>query len=66
VEAHTNRALIKRAREVVVVADNSKLGRVAFARICTLEDADVLITDESADGGQIAALRAAGLAVDQV
>src|SRR5213079_353849 len=34
VEAHTNRALIERARSVVVVADSSKIGLVAFARIC--------------------------------
>ena len=37
VEAHTNRALIARARRVVVVADSSKIGQIAFARICGLE-----------------------------
>ena len=36
IEAHTNRALIERARHVVVVTDSSKLGRVAFAQICPL------------------------------
>jgi DeoR family transcriptional regulator of aga operon len=34
VEAHTNRALIERSRSVVVVADSSKIGLVAFAQIC--------------------------------
>ncbi len=37
VEAHTNFALIERARRVVVVADGSKVGQVAFARICAVD-----------------------------
>src|SRR5262245_49562426 len=36
VEAHTNLALIRRADRVVVVADSSKIGRSAFARICDI------------------------------
>jgi DeoR family transcriptional regulator of aga operon len=66
VEAHTNGALIARARRVVVVADSSKLGQVAFARICGLEDADELITDGDADAGEVEAVRAAGLEVTLV
>ena len=34
VEAHTNAVMIGCARRVVVVADSSKIGKVAFARIC--------------------------------
>src|SRR5919204_353357 len=63
VEAHTNRALIERARRVVVVADSSKLGLVAFARICELRDVDELITDTEAEDGTIEALREAGAQV---
>lgn len=63
VEAYTNRALIRRARHVVVVADSSKLGRVAFARICTVADVHELITDEEADTAQVQALRAAGVKI---
>lgn len=63
VEAYTNRALIRRARQVIVVADSSKLGRVAFARICSVEEVDELITDDKADPDQVAALVAVGLRV---
>jgi DeoR/GlpR family transcriptional regulator of sugar metabolism len=45
-EAETNRALIARAREVVVVADSSKWGTVGLADFGPLSVADVLITDE--------------------
>jgi hypothetical protein len=37
VEARTNRAMIDRARKVIVVADGSKVGRMAFAQICQLD-----------------------------
>ena len=52
IEAHTNRALIDRASQVTVVADSSKIGKVAFARICELSDVDELITDDGADAGR--------------
>ena len=61
VEAHTNRALIKRARRAIVVADGSKLGKVAFARICELGEVDELIADEAADPDRLDELRKAGL-----
>lgn len=63
VEAHTNRALIDRARRAIVVADGSKVGRVAFAEISPLERVRELITDGSADPVAIAAIREAGVAV---
>jgi DeoR family transcriptional regulator of aga operon len=66
VEAHTNRALIERARRVVVAADSSKVGQVAFARICDLDEVHELITDSSADRGQVEAIRAAGVVVTLV
>ena len=47
-EAQINRLLARRAREVVVVADSSKLGRSAFARICGVAEIDVLVTDTDA------------------
>jgi DeoR family transcriptional regulator, aga operon transcriptional repressor len=63
IEAGTNRALIERADRVTVVADSSKLGKVAFARICELTDVSELITDDGADPAQVAALQERGLAV---
>jgi DeoR family transcriptional regulator, aga operon transcriptional repressor len=47
-EASTNRLMASRARRVVVVADGSKLGAQAFARICSIEEIDALITDGTA------------------
>jgi DeoR family transcriptional regulator of aga operon len=65
-EAATNRALIERSRRVVVVADASKLGRVAFASICPLAAVDELITDAGADLVALRRLRATGLEVTVV
>jgi DeoR family transcriptional regulator, aga operon transcriptional repressor len=65
-EAAVNAAMIARARRAIVVADATKLGRRALARICVLADVDELITDATADRAQLAALGAAGLAVTTV
>ena len=62
-EAHTNRALIERARRALVVADSSKIGQTAFARICTADQVHELITDSVADTDELAALREAGIAI---
>jgi DeoR family transcriptional regulator of aga operon len=66
VEAHTNRVLLERARTVIAVADSSKIGRVAFARICSLEAVDELITDQAADPSAVASMREAGVVVTTV
>jgi DeoR family transcriptional regulator of aga operon len=66
IEAHTNRTLMERARRVVVVADGSKVGRVAFAQICASDRVHELITDASADGAARAALGEAGVEVTVV
>jgi DeoR family transcriptional regulator of aga operon len=63
VEAHTNGILIERARRVIVVADGSKVGRLAFARICGIGDVQELITDASADAGELARIEDAGVRV---
>lgn len=66
VEAHTNRVLLERARLVVAVADSSKLGLVAFARICPLDAVDELITDVAVYPSTLEAIREAGVAVTTV
>jgi DeoR family transcriptional regulator of aga operon len=57
---------VRQARRCVVLADSSKLGKVAFARICPVTAVDMLITDEDADDAQLAPLRDAGLEVQLV
>jgi DeoR family transcriptional regulator of aga operon len=45
-EAAVFRAMTRRAKQVVVVADSSKVGMVSPAVICSAGDIDVLITDD--------------------
>jgi DeoR family transcriptional regulator of aga operon len=66
IEAHTNRTMIERARRVVVVADSSKLGRVAFAQICPVEAVHELITDAGAPAEIAAGIADAGVTVTRV
>jgi DeoR family transcriptional regulator, aga operon transcriptional repressor len=66
VEAHTNRVLIERARRVVVVTDGSKVGKLAFARICALDAVQEVITDASADATELGRIEAAGVLVSRV
>ena len=44
-EASINRLMGRQARQVIIVADSSKVGQRAFARICTPAEIDVLVTD---------------------
>ena len=53
--AHSNR--------VVIVADSSKIGKVAFARICEAAAIDELITDNAADETTVKALSDSGVRV---
>ncbi|MER5647411.1 hypothetical protein [Streptosporangium sp. NPDC002524] len=53
------------AHRVVVVADSSKLGARAFARICPCEDIDVLVTDGDAPAVTVRRFAEAGIEVVQ-
>jgi DeoR family transcriptional regulator of aga operon len=44
-EAAISRAMVRRAREVVVVADSSKVGMTSHAVICGIQRINVLVTD---------------------
>jgi DeoR family transcriptional regulator of aga operon len=66
VEAHTNGVMIQHAKRVVLVADGSKLGKVAFARICEASAVDELITDRAGDPAAVRALTETGIRVTQV
>jgi DeoR/GlpR family transcriptional regulator of sugar metabolism len=62
-EASINRLMGKQARKVVIVADSSKVGRRAFARICVPAEIDVLVTDTGISAENVALLEAAGIDV---
>ncbi len=55
-EAQAKRAMIESAREVIVVADHSKLGRISFCQFCPLTRISCLITDAGAPSEFLAAL----------
>lgn len=62
-EAEVKRAMISASREVVVVADSSKLGVTEAARICHMADVDVVVTDSSAPGDLVSLLEQSGASV---
>jgi DeoR/GlpR family transcriptional regulator of sugar metabolism len=62
-EAETDRCLIEAAQRVVVVADHTKLGVVALAKIAPLSKVDVFVTDEGADAEVLCEIELAGVRV---
>jgi len=66
VESRTNAALIRQAKRTVVLADSTKLGKVAFATICRLQAVHILITDKNTDSAELDSLRSAGLDIRMV
>jgi DeoR family transcriptional regulator of aga operon len=65
-EASTFRAMAKQAREIIVVADASKIGRISSALICPVSEVHTLVTDTGATDEQIAPLAARGLRILRV
>jgi DeoR family fructose operon transcriptional repressor len=48
-EAYTKQLVLSRAREVILLADSTKMGTRSFVRAGRLEDVDVLVTDAGID-----------------
>ena len=57
VEASVKKAMVRAAKETIVVADHSKLGRNVLTTIIPLREADVLVTDSGADAHILEQLR---------
>jgi DeoR/GlpR family transcriptional regulator of sugar metabolism len=62
-DARVKQEAMKYSQRRIVLADASKLGKVAFMRVAGLEEVDALITDAGADPDTVAELRSAGLEV---
>lgn len=62
-EAAMNSLMVARANRVVIIADSSKLGGQAFARICPIERISTLVTDSGATPAAVQQFRAAGVEV---
>jgi DeoR family transcriptional regulator of aga operon len=65
-EAAVLRVMVKQAREVIVVADSSKMGMVSPAVISIPREIDELITDDGIDRETAAAFESAGIRVTVV
>lgn len=63
IEARANQRMIERAQRVIIVADRRKVGAVTMAKISDITKVSLLITEDGADPGEVADLRAAGLSV---
>jgi DeoR/GlpR family transcriptional regulator of sugar metabolism len=61
--AEIGTVLIERARQTIVVADSSKIGRRGFTPIAPASAIGMLITDGHADSSDLSALRQAGIDV---
>lgn len=62
-DAETKRAFVKQAEKVVVVADETKIGSSYFMTVASLEEIDVLVTNQNADPQEIERIREAGVEV---
>src|SRR6266568_6745969 len=65
-EALTFRAMIRQAKQTIVVADSSKLGMVTPALVCPLSDIHTLITDTRASNKTVALFTERGIEVRRV
>jgi len=62
-EAAVFRAMARQAKQVVVVADSSKMAMVSPALICPVTDIDILITDSGIAPEALAGFKAGGIQV---
>ncbi len=62
-ETLTDRAIIKSGRQVIIVADHTKVNRVATAYLAPLESMHTLVTDSDVDQKFVQALKKQGIQV---
>ena len=62
-EAEIDRCLVDAAQKIVVVADHTKLGVVALAKIAPLSRVDILVTDQKANPELLREIQLAGVRV---
>jgi DeoR family transcriptional regulator of aga operon len=59
-EAEVKKRMLAAATRKIALADGSKLGRIEVARLCGIDDVDMVITGRSADPAVVAAMRDRG------
>ncbi len=62
-EANIKRAMIEASQRCVVMADSSKIGTRALASVCSVDDVDVVVTDDAVSQGDLNWLKERGVDV---
>lgn len=62
-EAEVNRQMIVRVNKTIIVADYTKIGRASFAKIDSLDNVDILITNNKANKDELDAIRDKGIEI---
>jgi len=62
-EAQTKELVMSSARQVILLADSSKIGKISFVRFSLLDEVDVLITDSGVARDELSRLRKSGIKV---
>jgi DeoR family transcriptional regulator of aga operon len=62
-EANLNKAMLRAAQRVIVVADATKFDRRGFSKICHLDEVDEIITDRDVPPSTVANLEEMGILV---
>ena len=62
-EAQVKKAMIRAAKEVILLCDRSKISRVSFAKVAPLSSVDILITDQKAPAEILQRIKEQGVQV---
>lgn len=62
-EAVTKRCMIEAAKQVILLADHSKFGKVSFAKVADISEIDECIIDDGIDESAVKQLEKAGIMV---
>lgn len=65
-EVESDRDIMASAKEITVMADHTKFGKVAMMRVAPVERVRRIITDSGVSGATVAALREQGIEVEAV
>jgi len=65
-DSRVKKSAIKSSARKIVLADSSKIGKVAFASVADLSDIDILITDANPKNKEINLIKDAGVEVIHV
>lgn len=65
-EAQLNMKMLSSTQKTIVLADSSKFGKRSFAKICDLDQIDIVITDKGVSNAVLQKLRDSGIVVEVV